>query len=435
MPKIKVAATKVKQGRLTLYTTFLKVSDLLSENFYSIERLDPNKQNAGYQRVLNEAHAKKLAKYIISGLDAGDSFIPTSIFMATDKELKFHPEDNTLEIDIDEIGSFSIVDGQHRAEGLRIATTEDKRVKDFEVPVNIAVSLDIVIMLEKSQKKPPHPYGAPLLGGELKHHIAAVLTLFPSLEGWRAATGWFFFKHNDYSLAQMTHFLIVNTTQKSVDNGVSQQIYSRLTDTLMTEELPTIPDWIMRAVEKGDDGKALSFVHYMNIDNSPWFGKIKMANDEDASGTISQASAVNAIKKYILVANNPLLTQDTKIQNKIFSNYWQAITDLINPSDRTTLYKYAGFEQFSQFFVPFVTHILNKHGQNLTIIIMKNTLKEVFDNLEGDGVDIGTSEFWDIGGQAGKYNAGGRSKITKDMVQVLARTLINLKSAVKSTVK
>jgi DGQHR domain-containing protein len=370
MAKIKVSAARVKQGNLTLYTTSIKVSDLLSENFYSIERLDPNNQKAGYQRVLNEARAKRLAKYLISGLDAGDSFIPTSIFMATDKELKFHPENNTLEIDIDEIGSFSIVDGQHRAEGLRLAAEEDKRVADFEVPVNIAVSLN--------------------------------------------------------GLAQMAHFLIVNTTQKSVDPGVSQQIFARLTDTLMTEVLPTIPDWIMRAVEKGDDGKALSFVHYMNTNNnSPWFGKIVMANDDDTSGTINQASAVKAIKKFVLVANNPLLALDAKIQNTIFTNYWQAITDLINPSAQTTLYKYVGFEQFSQFFVSFISHILNKHGKKFSIDFMKNILREVFDNLEGDGIGIGTSDFWDIGGQAGKYNSGGRSQITKNMVQVLAKTLMD----------
>ena len=370
MSKIVVPAAKVKQGDLTLYATSIKVSDLLSENFYSIERLDPNNQNNGYQRVLNETRAKRLAKYLISGIDAGDSFIPTSIFMATDKDLKFNQENNTLEIDTTEIGPFSIVDGQHRAEGLRLAATEDERIKNFEVPVNVAVSLN--------------------------------------------------------SLSQMAHFLIVNTTQKSVDQGVSQQILARLTDTLMTEELPTIPDWIMRAVEKGDDGKALSFVHYMNTnEKSPWFGKIKMANDEDADGTINQASAVKTIKKFILVANNPLLDKEAKIQNAVFNNYWQAITDLINPNTQTTLYKYAGFEQFSQFFVQFVSHILNKHGQKFSIDLINDILSEVFDNLEGDGTGIGTSEFWDIGGRAGKYNAAGRSQITKNMVQVLAKTLIN----------
>jgi len=376
MAIITVPAARIKQGNLTLYTTGIKVSDLLSDGFYSIERLDPNNKKDGYQRILNESRAKRLAKYVISGLDAGDSFIPTSVFMATDKDLSFNAQNNTLTINTSETGPFSIVDGQHRVEGLRIAAETDKRVLDFEVPVNIAVCLD--------------------------------------------------------NLAQTAHFLIVNTTQKSIDQGVSQQIYARLTDTLMTENLPTIPDWIMRAVERGDDGKALAFVHYLNTNvKSPWYGKIKMANEEDPDGTINQATVVKTIKKFVLIANNPLLSQDAKIQNAVFMNYWQAITDLICPDEETTLFKSVGFEQFSQFFVPFISHILNNHGNKFSVEIIKGVLKDVIDNLEGNAAGIGTAEFWSIGGQAGKYNSGGRSQITKDMVQVLARTLVDTDSEIE----
>ena len=54
-------ASLVWQGDLTLYATSLKVSDLLINNFYSIERLDPENANEkGYQRLLNKGRAKKL---------------------------------------------------------------------------------------------------------------------------------------------------------------------------------------------------------------------------------------------------------------------------------------------------------------------------------------------------------------------------------------
>jgi hypothetical protein len=156
-----------------------------------------------------------------------------------------------------------------------------------------------------------------------------------------------------------------------------------------------------------------------------------MANDEDANGTINQASTVKTIKKFVLVANYPLLDKEAKVQNAVFTNYWQAITDLVNPGTQTTLYKYVGFEQFSQFFVPFISHILNKHGAKFSVDFMKDILKEVFDNLEGDGTGIGTSEFWDIGGQAGKFNTGARSQITKNMIQALAKTLISDKESIE----
>ena len=110
--------------------------------------------------------AKKLADYIVSGQDSRDAFLPTSVFFATDKSLPFDATTNTLEIDTREVGAFSVVDGQHRPEGLRMAAEKDQRVLSFDVAVNIAVNLS--------------------------------------------------------PIAQMCHFLIVNTTQKSVDKSVKQ---------------------------------------------------------------------------------------------------------------------------------------------------------------------------------------------------------------------
>ena len=117
---------------------------------------------------MNTARAKKLADYIIRGQDSHDAFLPTSVFLATDKSIDFNEENNTIEIDTALVGPFSVVDGQHRLEGLRMAAHKDARVLDFETPVNIAISLP--------------------------------------------------------KIAQMCHFLIVNTTQKSVDKSVEQII-------------------------------------------------------------------------------------------------------------------------------------------------------------------------------------------------------------------
>jgi DGQHR domain-containing protein len=118
MSKITRPAARINQGDLTLFTTSLKVRDLLSPNFYSVEALDPeNPNDRGYQRLLNKARAKKLSDYIVAGQDTHDAFLPTSIFLATDKDLPFNESNNTLTIDTNEIGAFSVVDGQHRVEG------------------------------------------------------------------------------------------------------------------------------------------------------------------------------------------------------------------------------------------------------------------------------------------------------------------------------
>ena len=239
MPKLIRPASLVKQGNLTLFATSLKVSDFMQPGFYSIERLDPENANEkGYQRLLNKSRAKKIADYIIKGQDTRDVFLPTSIFMATEKDIKFNPSNNTIEIDTNEIGSFNIVDGQHRIEGLKLAAEKDQRVLEFEIPVNIGVNLN--------------------------------------------------------EIEQMCHFLIVNTTQKSVEEGVAQRIKARLSSQIDVEKMPSLPKWILNSVQKSEDSKALGYIDYLNSSlTSPWKNKIKMANTESKEGVINQKSFVN----------------------------------------------------------------------------------------------------------------------------------------------
>src|SRR6266498_374299 len=111
MAKIHIPAACIHQGGLVLYATALKVSDLVSENFYNVETLDPADPNdKGYQRLLNIARAKRLADYIIKGQDSQDAFLPTSVFLATDKSIAYNEQDHTIEFDTSAVGPFSVVD-------------------------------------------------------------------------------------------------------------------------------------------------------------------------------------------------------------------------------------------------------------------------------------------------------------------------------------
>lgn len=97
-------AARVQQGSLTLYTTSLRVSDLLLPNFYDIERLDPAiPSDRGFQRLLNEGRARKLADYLVRGQENHDAFLPTSVFLATDKDVQFNAETNTIQFSVEDI--------------------------------------------------------------------------------------------------------------------------------------------------------------------------------------------------------------------------------------------------------------------------------------------------------------------------------------------
>ena len=249
METITRPAALVRQGSLQLYATSLKVSDLKRPNFYTISKLDPADGGPGYQRLLHEGRAKRLADYLLDGQIEKDAFLPTSIFLATNKDIAFDSATNTITFNVNQIGPFNVVDGQHRIAGLVLAAERNPEMLEFEVPVNIAVSLD--------------------------------------------------------EISQMCHFLIVNTTQRSVDRAIEQQIVARLTKMIGLEKTPTMPRWIRRQVEKGEDARALAVANYLNDDPaSPWCGKIRMANDEGDGATINQKSFITSLRHHVFSAKS-----------------------------------------------------------------------------------------------------------------------------------
>lgn len=359
MTMITRPAALVRQGSLKLYSTSMKVADLIRPNFYTINTLDPADGGPGYQRILNEGRARRLAEYLLDGQIEGDAFLPTSIFLATSKDIPFDDTNNTITFDVAQVGPFNVVDGQHRIAGLVKAAERNPDLLQFEIPVNIAVGLDDV--------------------------------------------------------SQMCHFLIVNTTQRSVDKAVEQQIVARLTAMIELEEMPTIPRWIRRQVEKGEDARALVVTTYLNNDaNSPWRGKIKMANQEDATGTtISQKSFVNSLKKYIFSSNNPLSNPnwDTK-RPQILANYWKAVIELlVDPESPkpSVIFKTTGVDLFHIVSATVFLHLANLKD------FKKETTKEIltrgFSHLTGDNIAMSDPEWWQSGSVASGLNTAAVRKI------------------------
>ena len=361
---------KVQQGDLTLFATAIPVKTLVQDGFYNVETLDPkNPNDSGYQRLLNTARAKKLRDYLLRGQDQQDVFLPTSVLLATEKTLDFNATTNVISFDPTIIGPLSVVDGQHRLEGLKMAAEKDPRLHTFIIPVNIAINLP--------------------------------------------------------QLHQMCHFYIVNTTQNSVEESVGQCIVSRLTDALDVENLPSLPKWIQNVVERGETNKALKLVEFLNTaPDSPWLGRIKMANDtRHKTHSIKQQSFVKAIVNYVLVANNPLSAlSDFEKEKKIFLNYWKAISSLIDDAagTATTLYKYNGVQLFCRFSIPFFIHL--QHDNRFTVEAMKDRLTGCLQNMVGDTVGVGHAHWWARGGQASGMNHGAIARVVQAMAIALHKS-------------
>lgn len=358
METITRPAALVRQGSLRLYATSLQVRDLRRPNFYTINKLDPDDTGPGYQRLLNEGRAKRLADYLLDGQAEKDAFLPTSIFLATNKNILFDSSTNTITFDVNEIGPFNVVDGQHRIAGLVLAAEKNSEMLEFEIPVNIAVNLD--------------------------------------------------------EISQMCHFLIVNTTQKSVDRAIEQQIVARLTKMIGLEKTPTMPRWIRRQVEKGEDARALAVANHLNIDPaSPWFGKIRMANDDDDEGaTINQKSFITSLRRHIFSANNPL-SNPVWDGNRpmILLNYWKAVAELLVDGSETptVIFKTNGVELFHAVSPTVFTHLATK--QDFKKDTIKGLFERGFENLPPEHIGMSHPEWWHRGGEASGLNRGAIGKI------------------------
>ncbi|MGI9346486.1 MAG: DGQHR domain-containing protein [Gammaproteobacteria bacterium] len=359
---ITLPVAKSVQGDLVLYSTSIEVKNLVSPGFYSVEKLDPNdEERAGYQRVLNRARAKKLAGYILKGQESRDAFLPTSVLLATDKNIDYD-SDGTITICPGEVCPFSVVDGQHRLEGLRMAAETDNRVLEFQVPINIAINLD--------------------------------------------------------AISQMCHFLIVNTTQKSVDKAVEQHIYAHLTRLIGLENIPSLPKWIQTIVDRGAIDKAVKITDYLNsTDGSPWYGKIQMANEAANGKTIKQGSFVTLLNKLYLVASNPVIVEELDKQKKVFLNYWKAISEILDDGSDSVLFKYNGVVLFGAFSIPFFNKL--KNMRSFTVDTMKDELENCFNSMEGEHAGVGSPEWWHKGSVAGGMNSGAISKVVHEMTKAL----------------
>ena len=94
MTNITRPAVRITQGNLILYLTYVTPQDLNIPNFYDVDHLEP--QGGGYQRILNAGRANRLSRHLTEGFPQGYANLPTTIFLATDKQILFDSERNEL---------------------------------------------------------------------------------------------------------------------------------------------------------------------------------------------------------------------------------------------------------------------------------------------------------------------------------------------------
>ncbi len=369
MAQIRRPAVEIKQGNLTVYLTYITPGDLSVPNFYTVDKLDPQ-ANEGYQRILDERRANRLARHLKESVSKGYANLPTTIFLATDKPISFDIATGQLEYETDDVCPFSVVDGQHRIEGLLTASREESLLGDFKLPAAIATSLD--------------------------------------------------------DSHQMYHFFIVNTTQKPVESALEQQITRRFTDMQGIDTLPYLPYWIQTEVDRGADAEALRLVEYLNDESTcPLAGRIRMANDTTPPrGRINQSSLVTMLKSQIFVGNNPIFMQeqDRDRRHRIINNYWNAVDRVfVGAVDASVSLAYSNNGiYFFLMISKWVFTDIYATTRDFTVDSIIRSLEDTLRHLDDPYLGIADPEWWKRGGEASNLlNRAGATTLANGFLQAL----------------
>ena len=298
--------------------------------------------------------ANRLSRHLTEGFPQGYANLPTTIFLATDKQIHFDSERNEINFESDDVCPFSVVDGQHRIEGLLKSAANHEDLRDFKLPATIGVSLD--------------------------------------------------YTH------QMYHFFIVNTTQQPVERALQQQITRIFTDMQGVEDLPYLPYWLDSLVSRGIDAQSLKLTEFLNEELlSPLRGRIQMANDlSGGSNKIRQAGLVTTFNQHVFAGTNPIALRepDSDKRNQIMLNYFKAVDSLfVSPERReaTIVYKNNGLF-FFMVISKWVFTSMYADGLIFTEDSIAQTIKDAMDEMDHPYQEIADPEWWLPGQGASSLN-------------------------------
>lgn len=308
------------------------------------------KEDDGYQRALDERRAKKMASFVSEYEEK--TFLPTSLFLATAKELQYGAAAGEITFDVSGDKTkpfFYMVDGQHRAAGLQKAAErlDNHWLRNFPVPAVIAAGLDDV--------------------------------------------------------EQMVQFFIVNTTQKKVGDDIANEILTQFKKDAGVEPMPNnLPKQTREKMHRGVGiDKAVDLVKYLNsCPDSPWLGKIKMANQPKGTTTANSSTFVKSLNDFALTRRHPLaLEPDGMRRNKMLNNYWRAVAGQFMPPNTEVenadipLFKTNGMDVFHIASMAVFQHLAS-NGKDFTVDNFRDCLKSAEEFIGDEFANLYSPDFW-----------------------------------------
>lgn len=368
---IKIKAIEISHGakdkKHQLFVGAVKIKDIVDGTKIKVDywRLeDRGKPDQGYQRIETPSQVKKIKKMVLL---EGTNF-PTTLLLSYRKlsaRMPSYNYDKKLnELQLDEYPIY-LVDGQHRAAGIREAlneyTKKDPSLLEKEVGVVVMVGLD---KFEEAQ-----------------------------------------------------YFEIINTTSRPVKTNLANE--------LLVDRAKKFPG-LMDGLKNNNQTwmvKGNGIVHKLNeLSGSPWYEVVKMPNkkyDKDSKAVAGSGQFLQSLK-LPLEQNLRLYKLDESA--KIINDYWEVLRDLfpdafIRPKNYV-IQKTTGMFSLHML-LNYIMLKLSFEKKDFSKENFKKYLRQIFKNMNIEGFEEknDNSRFWQSGNHEGasvyRGQAGFKSLYTR----------------------
>lgn len=338
-----------------LYVTCLPLGWLINNERAKIDRV--SRQNKeGYQRPPAESRLKPGKGSVVKYLLEESGVFPTSVLLnIRDDSIKFEAEQRISDniefgkINFKDDVTLWIIDGQHRIEALKRASSERREFEQYPLPVSI---------MNLSNK-----------------------------------------------FDELVHFYIVNTRQKKISTAIAYRHMQRMYEQVKIKGTYQWLESVILGPIQERQALASMVVDYLDAEeSSPFAGKIRFIGDEREKWHLVDD---DVLIRYItnLLKEEIFSTMQIDELATLLTEYWSAIRELYpkafksEEKDRYTLLKHTGIASFTYLF-PTIYGIcarearINKENMLEKLRLLKKSVPENVTELDADFRRPIDEEWW-----------------------------------------
>jgi DGQHR domain-containing protein len=342
---VKIAGHEFKQGEQSLFAGTISAKILAEKVQLGVWKADvwhvdnPN----GYQRSLNTVRAAEFGRYVSS-----QGLSPVSILINFREGAVRPTPDGHIELP-DGVGY--LVDGQHRAEGVRLSMITNPDGSDYEIP--------IIVMNMADQYQ------------------------------------------------EAKQFVIINRTQKGVKADLAERFLAKAVEregrgSLLNQRGNAVPTAVLRNLEWTT--KAITIADSLNTDPaSPWYKQIRLPNEPRGDTVVAQKAFTDSLEP--ILKDNYFVGKDTKTIAAALRNYWNAIkttcSDAFDTPADFAIQKTNGVGTLHKVF-PRVSEIcVDTRGNRVLTVEMIRSVLALHPHMN--------CEYWENNGEAGRRGTGKKA--------------------------